>query len=404
MKYFVRIALHQLAACAVLIPVLIAPQHLNAQNTSETPPVPELLGEEPTPAPTATPVPIPTLSPTLLRNFKVAPLKELSGRVAFTAKIKGYNRILVLDLDSSKVWPLIDGPGNNSYPDWSPDGKKLVFVSDRFGDRDLFLADWEGANQQQLTDNDQNDDNPDWSPDGKSIVYYSETGTGSNPDSNIFMINPDSHEPKQLTHFKGRNTTPRISPDGRYIAYSTNRFWPGWDVCIWDLILKQEKCVLKGAISYCRPTWFQNGTKMFYSAGMLKDVDIGLLTVKSGQRRGSISGLTGREYDVTVGPKKRYIIFAAEEDRDGIFNLYALRLKDGKIKRILSSNYSTRFPSWSAVTTIELEAEKLKALEAAGITPLPSPTPEPSAEDIEAGALILQELEIDPSELKGAKK
>ncbi len=62
-------------------------------------------------------------------------------------------------------------------PQWSPDSKQIVFVSNRTQEpdsntnTDLFLVSADGGEPKKLTTNEGPDQMPDWSPDGKSIVY-----------------------------------------------------------------------------------------------------------------------------------------------------------------------------------------------------------------------------------------
>src|SRR5690606_19029602 len=113
----------------------------------------------------------------------------------FSAEIDGLDRIMVLDLNSGRVRKLIEGPGNNSYPTWSHDGSMLTFVSDRDGNKEIYVANWDGSDQRRLTYNDVVDDNPTWTPDDKQIVYYADSPKensrglfGDQVRSNIFMV------------------------------------------------------------------------------------------------------------------------------------------------------------------------------------------------------------------------
>jgi len=313
--------------------------------------------------PTPTPNPFPTLSSGFDRDFIIGSTDGLSGRLAFTATIGNYERILVLDLDSRRVRRLIDGPGNNSYPSWSPDGKSVVFTSDRDGQSEIYIADWEGNNQRRLTRS-QNSDNASWSPDGKKIVYYSETGhSRGQAVANIFTLGLESgSRPTQITNFDGRNTTPRWSPDGRVITYSTNRFWPGWDVCNWDLAAREENCFLTGTDTYCRATWASSGNALAYSFGSFDQIYIGLLDFNTRQQT-KITNLPGRDYDPIWMADDKFLAFVAEGGTRDNYNIYTIELEDNKQSVLLDAPYSFRFLSWSPVRTLELEAQRIREAE-----------------------------------------
>ena len=98
--------------------------------------------------------------------------------------------ICVANADGSNLAQLTDTEGNNKYPAWSPDGLKILFVSDRngwptlpdyeplgydpqtFGDEEIFIMNVDGTNQINLTNNPREDDSfPAWSRDGQHLIY-----------------------------------------------------------------------------------------------------------------------------------------------------------------------------------------------------------------------------------------
>src|SRR6185503_764601 len=63
--------------------------------------------------------------------------------------------------------------GENTDPNWSPDGEKIVFVSSRNGTRDIYVMNADGTGQTRLTTDPEWDADPAWSPDGTRIVFTS---------------------------------------------------------------------------------------------------------------------------------------------------------------------------------------------------------------------------------------
>ncbi|HEY9421791.1 MAG TPA: S9 family peptidase [Thermoanaerobaculia bacterium] len=147
---------------------------------------------------------------------------------------EGYLRDLrqhlyVFDVESKKSMQITSGPYDDSEPAWSPDGRRIAFVSNRTSDpdandnSDIFIVEakekqtpralttWEGA-----------DSDPAFSPDGKSIVYLA----GGDPkdvwyDTNFVAVVPVAGgAPRPLTEQLDRNAgRPRFSPDGKSVFF-----------------------------------------------------------------------------------------------------------------------------------------------------------------------------------------
>jgi TolB protein len=108
----------------------------------------------------------------------------------------------------------------NTYPAWSPDGASIVFESTRDGpDADIFAMNADATGVVQLTDNDAYDGTPEFTPDGKHIVYTSEQD--GNPE--IYVMRADGSEKRNLTRHPGADGHPRVSADGTRIFFNSNR-------------------------------------------------------------------------------------------------------------------------------------------------------------------------------------
>jgi TolB protein len=89
---------------------------------------------------------------------------------------------------------------SDSKPDWSPDGKKIVFQSRRTGNEEVFVMNADGSLQRNLTKNLAEDGDPAFSPDGKKIAFYSARPMGQvQGDAEIWRMRTDGTNPVQLT-------------------------------------------------------------------------------------------------------------------------------------------------------------------------------------------------------------
>ena len=155
---------------------------------------------------------------------------EMSGRtllashhkaqIAFTSTRDGNPEIYVMDADGEKQIRLTRHPEEDKMPSWSPDGKKIAFVSMRNSSRNqIYVMDSIGENIRRITEG-AFDLNPVWSPDGGKIAF-SVLG-----DANSFIVatNTDGSDRKRLPGealdgVPVLNSYPAWSPDGAKIAY-----------------------------------------------------------------------------------------------------------------------------------------------------------------------------------------
>jgi Tol biopolymer transport system component/DNA-binding winged helix-turn-helix (wHTH) protein len=105
-------------------------------------------------------------------------------------------------------------------PAFSPDGRKLAFMSDRSGSQEIWVADFDTNTSTQLTQIGSGmTGSPSWSPDGSQIAFDSEQSVG-----NIFVIPADGGTPRRITNSRsGENYSPCWSRDGQFVYFTSSR-------------------------------------------------------------------------------------------------------------------------------------------------------------------------------------
>jgi len=142
--------------------------------------------------------------------------------------------------DGKNIKKLTNTPGYDAEATVSPNGKKIVFTSERDGDLDLYSMDANGKNVKRLTDEIGYDGGAFFSPDGKSIVYRRssqktalEIKTYKDllaqhlivPTSfEIWVMNADGSNKRQITNLGAGSFAPFFTPDGKRIIFCTNHF------------------------------------------------------------------------------------------------------------------------------------------------------------------------------------
>lgn len=126
--------------------------------------------------------------------------------------------LFVADLDGGNLRRLTDSPGYDAECAFSPDGKQIVFCSDRDGDADLYLMDADGSNVRQLTNEPGYDGGPFFSPDGKWIIYRTDRKKAEY--LQIHAIGVDGQNDTALTDNEGVNWAPYWHPTKPYLIWT----------------------------------------------------------------------------------------------------------------------------------------------------------------------------------------
>jgi len=130
---------------------------------------------------------------------------------------KNASEIYSIDIATRSITTLLSG-GVNTYPVWSPDGKRMAFRR-MLGETDseVFVADADGSNPQNITNNPAFDGWPAWSPDGSLIAFASNRG---NQNYQIYTMRPDGSDVRLVAATEGRGTAPKWAPDGKTIYFT----------------------------------------------------------------------------------------------------------------------------------------------------------------------------------------
>jgi Tol biopolymer transport system component len=148
--------------------------------------------------------------------------------------------IYTTNADGSKVRRLTNSPSYDAEATISPDGKTIVFTSNRDGDLNIYTMDINGRNVKQLTDGLGYEGGAFFSPDGKQIVYRAyhpktpeeiaryKDRLAKNliepANFEIWVMNADGSNKRQVTTLGAASFAPFFTPDGKGIIFSTNHF------------------------------------------------------------------------------------------------------------------------------------------------------------------------------------
>jgi Tol biopolymer transport system component/DNA-binding winged helix-turn-helix (wHTH) protein len=154
-----------------------------------------------------------------------SPTISLQGnRLSYTQSMMDGNiwRIGLLPSKGQENQPLklISSTQEDSGPQYSPDGKRIVFASRRSGSFEIWVCESDGSNPRQLTSiGGPLAGTPRWSPDGREIAF--DSWIEGNAD--IYVISAEGGKPRRLTYDSDEDITPSWSRDGRWIYFGCTR-------------------------------------------------------------------------------------------------------------------------------------------------------------------------------------
>ena len=153
--------------------------------------------------------------------------------------------------------------GGTTHPAWSPDGKKLAFLSDRDGPPNIFwqMADGSGG-VERLTTHDYQTAPASFSPDGQLLAFNE-----GNPETgrDIRVLNLGDRQAETFLQTRYQEGAPRFSPDGKWMAYVSDESGRG-QVYVRQFPQGDTKWQISGT-GGAEPRWAPSGRELFYRNG-----------------------------------------------------------------------------------------------------------------------------------------
>ncbi len=157
--------------------------------------------------PTWTPTPTPLPTPTDVHG----------GHIVFTCTRKNVNQICMIRSDGTGYVQLTNGADNAYYPVMAPNAQSIVFALNQYDIFNLNVLRLRDRDISKLTDQIGNSLSPDFSPDGKQIVFVNRVGDAH---SALWLVNSDGKNPHQLYLGSKDIVGASFGPDGHTIAFT----------------------------------------------------------------------------------------------------------------------------------------------------------------------------------------
>jgi Tol biopolymer transport system component len=220
---------------------------------------------------------------------------------------------------------IASSPQWETHAQYSPDGRKIAFRSDRSGTSEVWVCDQDGANPVKVTSfGGPATGQPTWSPDGKTLAFV------SRPEKNadIYVIGLEEGELRRITTDRSADLRPSWSPDGEWLYFLSFRSGDGE---IWRAPVQGGELVQITHSGALQPVPSHDGKQLYYSRFTSGLVSLWKVSIEGGQPVQAVDSLLNRgSFAVT----DQGVFFVRPPDADGTHSLRFLDGNNGQTRRI----------------------------------------------------------------------
>ncbi len=288
-------------------------------------------------------------------------------KIAFVSTRDGDSEIYVMGADGSNATNLTNHPGSDTFPVWSPNGRKIAFMTDRESvalmglgsdpkifiptNVEIFVMNADGTGQMNLTNHDSWDGFPSWSPDGRRIVFQTDRDrvglivVGIEPDGfglEIYAMDADGANVSQLSSNPEDDVYPVWSPDGTKIAFQSYRDGNA-EIYVMNPDGSGQMRLTSNPAVDVMPTWSPDGRWIAFQSHRDGNAEV----YKVNASGGSVTRLTNAsdaDEGASWSPDGQQIVFQSQ--RDGNPEIYRMNADGSAVKQLTGNPAADVSPCW----------------------------------------------------------
>ena len=258
--------------------------------------------------------------------------------LSFVSTGTGHKEIYVSDFDGHNVTRITHDENIALAPEWSSDGKKLLYTSFRNKTGVLFMRDVAAGTVKELSARKGLNLGASWRPRTDSIALT----LSENGEQDIYTIDLEGKKLERLTNQWGIDVSPTFSPDGTRMAFVSNRSGTP-QIYVKDLATGTENRITFEGNYNTSPAWSSTGRIAFVS---LNRGFFDIYTVDpDGSRLKRLTDEQGNNEDPCWSPDGRYLVYSS--NRQGPYHLYLMTGHGQNHRRITFLDGEQTAPSWA---------------------------------------------------------
>ncbi len=262
-----------------------------------------------------------------------------TSEIVFTGISGKTKEIYVADYDGANAKKLTDHGSVSIKPKVSPDGNQIAYLSYKDRYSFLYVLDRRTGKSTILSKEVGLNSSPSWSPDGKRLAMT----LSKDGNTEIYLRNPDGSNPVRLTRNKDGDTSPCFSPDGSKIVFVSDRAGKPQIFMMDADGGNQNRISFHGGNAY-DPVWSPDGKKIAF-VSELKGEGFEIYVMNpDGSGATQLTRSNGINESPSWSPDSRHVIFSSS--RGGASALFAVNVTTGQETRIPKMTLPAEGPSW----------------------------------------------------------